>query len=119
IAVRPRAHAKTGSSSISPEAPRRSWGSFAKVEPASDWTLFLDRSKRGVKDSDGNVGFALRENQRRREEDCVASGAKNQHPVPEALVDDGVAFLGGALFRVTIAHELDTDHQAAAAHVAD
>ena len=40
-------------------------------------------------------------------------------PRLNAAVDDGVALVGRALLRLPIAHQLDADHQPAAAHVAD
>ena len=49
----------------------------------------------------------------------VAAGAEHQQAAREALVDEPIALLGGALLRLAIAHQLDADHQPLAAHVAD
>ncbi len=65
------------------------------------------------------VGLLTREDERRRQADGVLPRPEDQHAAPEHGLDERVALLDGALLRLTIAHELDADHQSLAAHVAD
>ena len=65
------------------------------------------------------VRLRRREHQRRRQADGVPAGAEDQHAARERALDDGVALLHRPRLRHPILHELDPDHQAAAADVAD
>src|SRR5262245_248624 len=75
--------------------------------------------QRLVEDPDGGRSLSLRQYQWRRDADRVLAGAEDEEPAFEARVNDLVAFGGRALLGNAIAHELDADHEAAAADVAD
>src|SRR5262245_44724679 len=75
--------------------------------------------QRFVEDPDRGLGFAPREDERRRETDRILSGAVNEESPLERGVDGEVALVGRTLLRLTIADELDANHQSTAADVAD
>src|SRR4029077_14334240 len=72
-----------------------------------------------VEDFEGRVGLGFRQDQGRREADRVAAGPEDQQALVEALLDDRVARVDGALLRLPVLDELDANHQALAADVAD
>ena len=55
--------------------------------------------------------------QRRGQADRALAAAQQQQPAPEGLLQDPLAQLGGGLAARAVAHDLDADHEAEAAHV--
>ena len=63
--------------------------------------------------------WRFREDKGRSQADRVLARAENQHAAAEHRLNERVALLHGAFLGLPIVHELDADHQALAAHVAD
>src|SRR4051812_21391234 len=95
-------------------------GAIAMPGGASGQTPLLgDLADRLIERVDRAVGLLLREDQRRAQADRVAAGAERQDALGEHAIDDEIALLAGAHLGLAIPDQLDADHQALAADVAD
>src|SRR5579885_235642 len=68
---------------------------------------------------DGEIGLFLRNDQRRAESDGVRSGPEKEQAALERQLDEVIAEVGSAFFRGLVLHQLDPDHQAQSADIAD
>src|SRR5687767_9949978 len=112
------------------EYPRRSSSSQARSSPCNPNAILAcvmrvlkaidvpssNRCKAVVDDLHRRVRFRLAENQRRRQPQRISARAQNQQAAFEAFVNETIALLDGAFFRLSIPHELHANHQPTTAH---
>src|SRR5215469_15356830 len=81
--------------------------------------LIYSQRNAHLEDVEGYVGFLLVDDERRAEADGVFAAAEQQKAIVEGEVDDSVAERAGRFARDAVLDDLDCEHEAAAAGVAN
>src|SRR6185437_2554445 len=86
---------------------------------ALGWTLAFDLRNTVLKNIERNVSLVLIQDERRSQPDGGFSAAEDEQPALKGQLNNAVAPCSSGLARLLVFDDLNADHQAAPAHVAD